>query len=237
MRFFFFQAEDGIRDADVTGVQTCALPISTELRFSVQPSATGVGLSMTPGVRVVATDGAGNAVTSFAGMVTVAVGAGPAGTVLSGTTAVQAVNGVATFGDLSFDQSGSGFALTARSDGLSDGSSAEFTILSPSSTASSVVFNRYRDGLFVMNADGSGITRLTNGATGADLGPAWSPDGRRIAFARFTTDSPSSGTYDIYTMNADGSGVTRLTDVLPVSSSGSPYQGDDFGAQWFPTGR
>src|SRR5436305_1048012 len=26
--YFFFQAEDGIRDADVTGVQTCALPIS-----------------------------------------------------------------------------------------------------------------------------------------------------------------------------------------------------------------
>src|SRR3712207_6829682 len=28
--FFFFQAEDGIRDIGVTGVQTCALPISTE---------------------------------------------------------------------------------------------------------------------------------------------------------------------------------------------------------------
>src|SRR5438128_4362844 len=27
--FFFFQAEDGIRDATVTGVQTCALPIYT----------------------------------------------------------------------------------------------------------------------------------------------------------------------------------------------------------------
>ena len=27
--FFFFQAEDGIRDYKVTGVQTCALPIST----------------------------------------------------------------------------------------------------------------------------------------------------------------------------------------------------------------
>src|SRR5690554_321814 len=27
-KLFFFQAEDGIRDADVTGVQTCALPIS-----------------------------------------------------------------------------------------------------------------------------------------------------------------------------------------------------------------
>src|SRR5206468_5313296 len=29
--FFFFQAEDGIRDLIVTGVQTCALPISAEL--------------------------------------------------------------------------------------------------------------------------------------------------------------------------------------------------------------
>src|SRR5207245_3241610 len=29
--FFFFQAEDGIRDATVTGVQTCALPISSAL--------------------------------------------------------------------------------------------------------------------------------------------------------------------------------------------------------------
>src|SRR2546425_8296087 len=30
MVFFFFQAEDGIRDKLVTGVQTCALPISEE---------------------------------------------------------------------------------------------------------------------------------------------------------------------------------------------------------------
>src|ERR671938_745523 len=29
LRFLFFQAEDGIRDIGVTGVQTCALPIST----------------------------------------------------------------------------------------------------------------------------------------------------------------------------------------------------------------
>src|SRR2546430_4474671 len=32
--FFFFQAEDGIRDLTVTGVQTCALPISITLRTS-----------------------------------------------------------------------------------------------------------------------------------------------------------------------------------------------------------
>src|SRR5256885_6615642 len=33
--FFFFQAEDGIRDYKVTGVQTCALPISTAVERHV----------------------------------------------------------------------------------------------------------------------------------------------------------------------------------------------------------
>src|SRR6266498_5451319 len=35
--FFFFQAEDGIRDADVTGVQTCALPISPGMSAMTYP--------------------------------------------------------------------------------------------------------------------------------------------------------------------------------------------------------
>src|SRR5690606_40782845 len=32
--YFFFQAEDGIRDFHVTGVQTCALPISVDVRIA-----------------------------------------------------------------------------------------------------------------------------------------------------------------------------------------------------------
>src|SRR5215510_7888060 len=34
--FFFFQAEDGIRDGHVTGVQTCALPILAGCRLSLR---------------------------------------------------------------------------------------------------------------------------------------------------------------------------------------------------------
>src|SRR5690554_7188050 len=37
VRCFFFQAEDGIRDADVTGVQTCALPIYDHAAFHQMP--------------------------------------------------------------------------------------------------------------------------------------------------------------------------------------------------------
>src|SRR5256885_2403066 len=37
--FFFFQAEDGIRDYKVTGVQTCALPIYAQLRGLLRAQA------------------------------------------------------------------------------------------------------------------------------------------------------------------------------------------------------
>src|SRR6266513_5300171 len=51
--FFFFQAEDGIRDRNVTGVQTCALPISSAARVSQQggPGSllTAVGWQLTCG--------------------------------------------------------------------------------------------------------------------------------------------------------------------------------------------
>src|SRR5438876_6537556 len=48
---FFFQAEDGIRDGRVTGVQTCALPISAALIdeipvLAVLGAATGEGLTV-----------------------------------------------------------------------------------------------------------------------------------------------------------------------------------------------
>src|SRR2546430_9280717 len=44
VRFFFFQAEDGIRDLTVTGVQTCALPI-----FGRQRRRAGRGLHIVDG--------------------------------------------------------------------------------------------------------------------------------------------------------------------------------------------
>ena len=62
--------------------------------------------------------------------------------------------------------------------------------------------------IHVMNADGSGVTRLTRDSDWDDGFPAWSPDGSRIAFA---SDRADGFNYQVYVMNADGSGVTRLT--------------------------
>src|SRR6266566_7087127 len=40
--YFFFQAEDGIRDYKVTGVQTCALPILSRISRSNRPKVLGL---------------------------------------------------------------------------------------------------------------------------------------------------------------------------------------------------
>ena len=60
--------------------------------------------------------------------------------------------------------------------------------------------------IYVVNVDGSGLTRLTNN-TAQDDYATWSPDGRRIAF-----DSNRDGEWEIYVMNADGTVLRRLTD-------------------------
>ena len=59
--------------------------------------------------------------------------------------------------------------------------------------------------IYVMNADGSGTRKLTHNAR-QNAEPAWSPDGRKIAFR-----STRNGNRDIYVMNADGSGKRNLT--------------------------
>jgi Tol biopolymer transport system component len=73
--------------------------------------------------------------------------------------------------------------------------------------------------LYVMNIDGSGVTRLTTG-NWQDLDPHWSFGGTRIAFVS-TRDDPDPKTCgqpgkpncikQVYVMNADGSAPTRLT--------------------------
>ena len=66
--------------------------------------------------------------------------------------------------------------------------------------------------VYIVNADGSGLTRLTGGTPGSDFAPAWSPDGKKITFLS-SRDRPDSKfpNAEIYLMNPDGSVQTRLT--------------------------
>ncbi len=93
----------------------------------------------------------------------------------------------------------------------------------------SIAFVSDRDGdydLFIMDADGSNQTQLTNNSSD-DWSPAWSPDGRRIAFYWFRDVDA-----EIFVMDADGSNQTQLTiegashpDWCPVEPSA--VEGDE----------
>jgi Tol biopolymer transport system component len=96
---------------------------------------------------------------------------------------------------------------------------------------SRIAFTSDRTGtwqVWVMNADGSPQTQLTNDGQPKDQVPDWSPDGSKIAYLADThgiadTVSPSWG--DIWVMNADGSGQHPIT-------SGATY----YGTAWSPDG-
>jgi TolB protein len=59
--------------------------------------------------------------------------------------------------------------------------------------------------VYVMNDDGTGIRRLTSDPA-LDHSPAWSSDGKRIAFV-----SDRARNYDIYVMNVDGTNLRGET--------------------------
>ena len=75
------------------------------------------------------------------------------------------------------------------------------------------VDKQYFIDIYVMDADGSNVKRLTN-TPGYDGGPFFSADGKKICWRRF---SEKGDTAEIYTMNADGSDQKQITHVGAMS--------------------
>jgi len=86
-----------------------------------------------------------------------------------------------------------------------------------------IAFVSDRDGnqeIYVMNADGSDQTNITNNSA-SERDAEWSPDGSKIAFV-----SHCDGNQEIYVMNADGSDQTNITN----------NPANDYSPEWSPDG-
>lgn len=74
--------------------------------------------------------------------------------------------------------------------------------------------------IYVMNADGTNQTRLTNDAL-QDYDPSWSPDGSKIVFSHDAADAA-----ELYLINPDGTGLTNLTQSLNLSEVSAAWSPD-----------
>ncbi|HWL66741.1 MAG TPA: hypothetical protein VNP73_12260 [Actinomycetota bacterium] len=81
-----------------------------------------------------------------------------------------------------------------------------------------------KSSLMVLDRDGT-IHQLTDGKTN-DFDAAWSPDGSRLVFSRYTTEDNIISVH-LFVINADGSGLTELTSGKGIT---------DAEASWSPDG-
>ncbi len=87
--------------------------------------------------------------------------------------------------------------------------------------------NPARNGIYTLSsADGSDFTRLTNPLGGDDQAGAYSPDGKRLVFARFDQNGDSLGLFVI---------KTNGTDLRQITPPGTLIQGGNDG-DWSPQG-
>ncbi len=97
-------------------------------------------------------------------------------------------------------------------------------------TSARYVWPLFPYGIFVANADGTGLMRITDNPK-YDAEPIVSPDGTQVVFG-----SQREGNFDVYIMNIDGSSVRRLTDR--TGYNGGPWFSPDgkkiVWRAWFP---
>jgi TolB protein len=108
-------------------------------------------------------------------------------------------------------------------------------------TNGTIVFERDPDGfrgkedpeIYSINFRGENLKRLTNNTT-EDTDPAWSADGRKVAYSGGGRRPPDSYSADLFVMQANGSGKVRVTKEREIPRAS---KADDSQPSFSPSGR
>ncbi len=252
----FEQAGTGIQGwgAMSLAIQPPADGTATKLAFTMQPSNVAAGAPITPAAQVSVEDTQGNVVTTATNAVAIAIGTSPPGGTLAGTTTVDAVNGVATFSNLSINKAGTGYMLAASATGLTGATSNAFNVTAGTAanvaatagtTQTTPINTAFATNLqvTVTDANGNGVSGVSvaftvnaaaNGAGGAFTGGnTATTNAQGIASANTFT---ANGTIGTYTVTASASGISgtalfTLTNLSGLAASITAVSGTPQSAQ------
>jgi hypothetical protein len=230
---------DGLSDATSTGFSVAAGP-KTKLVIGAQATSGKAGVSLSPALTVSVVDAFGN-VTAATDNVTMSLASGsPAGATLSGAKTKAAVNGVATFSDLSVDKAATAYKLTATSGDLTSattgtidvtaGDAAKLAFLQQPTNVASTTAISPAVVIQVLDQFGNIVGEATNaitlaitsgtGASGATLGGAGAVNAvnGNATFTAVKVDKAGGG----YKLTATASGLTSVTsNAFDVSAAGA----------------
>ncbi|MFN8529737.1 MAG: SdrD B-like domain-containing protein, partial [Anaerolineae bacterium] len=230
----------------LTGAPSTAFNITagapSQLAFVQQPTNTVAGNTITPAVTVEVRDTFNNVVTGDnSTQITLAIGTNPSSGTLNGTLTQTVVNGVATFNNLSINEAGVGYTLTASAAGLTGATSSSFDITAGAAAALNFVqqpTNTTVNGIITPSvtvqvvdafnntvaAGGTSITlAIGTNPSGGTLGGTLTQatDGTGLAtFNDLTIDQVGVG----YTLTASAAGLTGTTSTAFNIIAGVPSQ-------------
>lgn len=222
-------------DATATGLTlatSAAFDITstpTKLAITQQPTTTNANWTISPAITVEIQNSSSQVVTSATDSVTVSIATG--GGILSGTTTVAAVNGVATFSDLSIDTVGTGYTLLFTATGLTSDTSSSFNITQATATklgfsvepsnAQAGQANSPAIKIQVQDAQGFIVSSATDNITlafGTDPSGTTATLGGTLTVAAVAGEATFSDitidkAFNGYTLNATAAGLTLATSA------------------------
>ncbi len=219
---------NGLTSAPSSVTITSTTGASSKLVFTAEPSNVAAGNSIAPAVTVSVEDSSGNVVTTANNTITLAIGTNPSTGTLAGTIAVGAVNGVATFSNLSINKVGTGYTLTASATGLLTAASTPFNVTA--GTASKLVFSVPPSNVAagasitpavtvtIEDASGNPVTSATNTVTIAiGTNPASGTLGGTLAIAAVN----GVATFSNLNINNAGTGYSLTASATGLSGATS----------------
>ncbi|HEX7937764.1 MAG TPA: hypothetical protein VF483_02160, partial [Gemmatimonadaceae bacterium] len=227
---YTLQASSGVLQSAISnGVD--AYGAKAALGFSTQPSGSTAG-AVAPTVRVQVQDAGGNKVATATDSVTLAIGTNPGAGTLSGTVKTAAVAGVATFSNLSINNAGSGYTLTAAAPTLTGAVSSAFNVATVGAAAkvafisqpSNVVAGSAMSPSFavqIQDASGALVTSSSAQVT-LSIDPTTNPTG--LATVSGTPTVAASGgvaTFSNVIVNRAGTGYKLIATVNGLTSATS----------------